>query len=190
LLPRPQGELKTVDPPKVPRDEAELDALMARLADGERAAFEPLFRALHPRAFRLARARTGDEARAADVAQGALVALFARASEYDPGRAVLPWFYGIVSNELRSMRRKDARHAQDERALGELIAEGDPELELIVRELRAALETAVAALDAKSAESIAALLGAGDRPRVAAPVFRKRVSRAYARLRVLLGVNR
>ena len=38
-------------------DEDELDRAMARLADGEREAFDPLFRALHPRALRFARAR-------------------------------------------------------------------------------------------------------------------------------------
>jgi RNA polymerase sigma-70 factor (ECF subfamily) len=74
--------------------EDELDAWMALLADGDRAAFDPLFRALYPRALRLAVARLGDD-RGADAAQSALTKLFARASEFAAGRAVLPWFYAI-----------------------------------------------------------------------------------------------
>ena len=66
-------------------DEATLDALMARLAQGERAAFDPLFRALEARARRLARARV-DAASASDVAQSALLKVFARAHEFTPGR--------------------------------------------------------------------------------------------------------
>ncbi|WP_437717045.1 hypothetical protein WMF45_11890 [Sorangium sp. So ce448] len=45
----------------------------------------------------------------------------------------------------------------------------------------------IASLDAPSAEAIGALLGQTARPAIDAPAFRKRVSRAYARLRLLLG---
>ena len=171
-------------------EETGLDALMARLADGDRAAFDPLFRGLHPRALRLARARLRDEARAADAAQGALVTLFAYASDFEPGRAVLPWFYGILANELRSVARKGAHETGDERAIDALAADGDPESELALRELHAALDAAVRTLDAASAEAIAAMLGSDARPTIAPAVFRKRVSRAYARLRLLLGGSR
>ena len=68
---------------------------MARLADGEREAFDPLFRDLHPRALRFARARLGPDL-AQDAAQAALVKVFARASEFTPGAAVLPWFYAVA----------------------------------------------------------------------------------------------
>lgn len=57
----------------------------------------------------------------------------------------------------------------------------------IDRELRAALALALESLDAASAEAIAALLGERVKPDVADAAFRKRVSRAYAKLRVLLG---
>ena len=55
------------------------------------------------------------------------------------------------------------------------------------RELRAAVAQAVQSLDAASAEAIGALLGEVDRPAIDEAAFRKRVSRAYAKLRVLLG---
>ncbi len=177
--------------------ERELDALMARLAEGDRRAFDPLFRALHPRAVRVARARlglvTGDrEALAEDVAQAALVRVFARATEFEQGRPVLPWFYAVVANEIRAVTRaRDARHgALDEGLEATLIASDDPERLLADRELHAALDLAIVALDAPSADAIASLLGRAARPDVAKAAFRKRVSRAYARLRVLLGGER
>lgn len=165
---------------------------MAQLAQGERAAFDPLFRALHPRALRLARAKLG-EAAAPDAAQAALERVFFRAGEFEPGRPVLPWFYAIVANEIRSLARRytDAR-ALAEREAGALwaVAPDDPERLHLERELHDALERAIASLDGASAGAIGTLLGrrgaaAAELPSDAA--FRKRVSRAYARLRLLLG---
>jgi DNA-directed RNA polymerase specialized sigma24 family protein len=170
-------------------DEDELDRLMAQLAQGERDAFDPLFRALHPRALRLARARLGP-ARADDAAQAALERVFARAGAFTPGRPVLPWFYAIVANQVRALAREGAAgRAEAERSAGEVWATApeDPERLLLEHELRCAVERATASLDDVSAETIAVLLGNGVRPAIAPPAFRKRVSRAYARLRLLLG---
>ncbi|HVY49152.1 MAG TPA: sigma-70 family RNA polymerase sigma factor [Minicystis sp.] len=167
--------------------ELELDRAMARLARGDRSAFDLLFRALHPRAVRLARARLAADL-ADDAAQTALVAVFARASDFDAGRPVLPWFYAIVSNEIRAAARRRARVASDGDApLDAFAAPGDPERDYVEQELRRALASAVAELDAQAAESIAALLGDAPRPAIRDVAFRKRVSRAYAALRVLLG---
>jgi RNA polymerase sigma factor (sigma-70 family) len=169
------------------RSEAELDALMARLAEGDRSAFDALFRALHPRALRLARARL-DTASAGDVAQDALLKVFARASDFTPGRAVLPWFYAVVANEVRSHRRRHQRSvAAAPETFAELRAPVDLEAELLQRELARALELAVEQLDGDAAEAIHAVLERGERPRIEPLAFRKRVSRAYARLRLFLG---
>ncbi len=170
-------------------DEDELDRAMARLADGEREAFDPLFRALHPRALRFARARLGPEL-AEDAAQAALVKVFARASEFTPGAAVLPWFYAVVANEMRAVARAHAPRG------GVTIVDAtspwaasteDPERLLLERELHEAMERAITDLDEPSAEAIGALLGRAARPAASEVAFRKRISRAYARLRVLLG---
>jgi DNA-directed RNA polymerase specialized sigma24 family protein len=164
--------------------EPDLDALMARLAGGERAAFDPLYAALRPRALRLARAHLGPSD-AADVAQTSLLKVFARASEFTPGRPCLPWFYAVVANEIRSARRKPAV-AEGPRE-GDLVTEDDAEATFARRELERALELALADLDGASADAVGALLGRGPRPAVSAPAFRKRISRAYERLRLLLG---
>lgn len=162
---------------------------MSRLSQGDRAAFDPLFRALHPRAFRLARVRL-DEDQASDAAQSILMKVFARASEFEAGRPALPWFYAVASNEIRTLERRRAAaagRAADEKRARRVEALEDPERLLLDRELRRCLDAAVASLDQSSAEAIACLLDEGPRPDLRAPTFRKRLSRAYARLRVLLG---
>src|SRR5688572_23428943 len=102
---------------------------MNRLADGDRSAFTPLFEALYPRALRVAR-RHLDDALAEDAAQRTMTAVFARAIECTPGRAVLPWFYAILANEThaiaRTVRLASIREAPS--AAANLVAgEGDPE---------------------------------------------------------------
>lgn len=170
-------------------DETTLDALMARLADGDRAAFDPLFRALHPRAVRMARLRLG-EADALDAAQSALERVFERASEFTPGRPALPWFYAVTANEVHAIaRRRRASLARTEGlpAATSTASPDDPEQCLVEAELRAAVDAAVGELDPASATAIAALLGDAEPPAISAVAQRKRVSRAYARLRQLLG---
>ena len=158
--------------------EADLDELMARLANGDRSAFEPLYAALRPRALRVA---------SPDVAQAALLKVFANASEFEAGRPCLPWFYAVVANELRAARRREARDIPMPIADDALVHDDNGEKALAARELERALELAIDALDPDSANAINSLLGRAPLPDIAAPTFRKRVSRAYAKLRVLLG---
>jgi RNA polymerase sigma-70 factor (ECF subfamily) len=161
---------------------------MARLAQGERTAFDPLFRALYPRALRLARVRLSAE-QAADAAQTVMMKVFARASDFEPGKPVLPWFYAAAANEIHGMRRraiKQGQRAVDEARAHALPSDDDPERELLAQELHGALERAIASLDDASAEAIACLLDDRPCPGVSASALRKRVSRAYAKLRILL----
>jgi RNA polymerase sigma factor (sigma-70 family) len=168
--------------------EVELDLLMSRLAAGDRSAFAPLFLELQPRALRLAQRRVG-VADGADVAQQALERVFARASEFAPGRSCLAWFYGILANELTAARRRQARLALADSPADELATDdGDAEAQLLARELDQALEGAIEQLDGDAAAAIAALLERSPPPPNVKPAtFRKRLSRAYARLRLLLG---
>lgn len=179
--------MKTKLGPVQARSEADLDTLMARLAQGDRSAFDPLFRALHPRALRLARARI-DPASASDVAQAALLKVFARASDFTANRPVLPWFYAVLANELRSSQRAQRRAVPTApEQLAGTRDELDLEAELLQRELSRALELAIDQLDGEAADAIHAMLQRAERPQIDPVVFRKRVSRAYARLRLYLG---
>jgi RNA polymerase sigma-70 factor (ECF subfamily) len=165
--------------------EDELDRWMARLAEGHRDAFDPLFRSLYQRALRLARARLPADA-ASDVAQSTMMKLFARAADFEAGRPVLPWFYAIAANEMRAAIRQGDRLV----AVAEMPdppSEDNPERAIVERELARALEVAISSLDAPSAEAIHAVLGRGPAPVIEPATLRKRVSRAYARLRALLG---
>ena len=168
--------------------EADLDAWMSRLAGGDRSAFEPLYAALRLRARRFASMRVGEQA-ADDVTQAALLKVFSRASEFTPGKPCLPWFYAIVVNEIRAAQRKDARLVPTELADDAIVTDDDAEAQMIERELGRALELAVEALDDDAANVIATVLGRAPMPLCAPSTFRKRVSRAYAKLRLILGVN-
>ena len=162
---------------------------MSRLSLGEREAFDPLFRALYPRAVRFAHLKL-DKEQAADAAQSILMKVFARASAFEAGKPVLPWFYAIAANELQTIRRRAMtaqRRTVDESAADHVPAPESPENAVLERELRRSLDLAIDALDEESAHAIGCLLGVNVRPAVTASAFRKRVSRAYARLRFLLG---
>ena len=169
----------------MPPSEDELDDLMDRLAGGDRRAFEPIFRALWPRAMAVARRRLEEHA-AADAAQSTMMKLFAHASEFDRGSPLLPWFYAIAGNEIRATLRR-IKPGADLDAATRVAGEGDPQQLAMDRELRDALARALESLDGESAEAIAAVLGDRERPAIESAAFRKRVSRAYAKLRVLLG---
>src|SRR5262245_13587277 len=72
------------------RARKELQTMMLRLADGDRAAMEPVFAAVWPIVRRFAaRALGGSDAD--DTAQEALVRVFARAVEFDRERDALTW---------------------------------------------------------------------------------------------------
>jgi RNA polymerase sigma-70 factor (ECF subfamily) len=166
-------------------NERELDQLMDRLAEGDRGAFEPLFRALWPRALAAAGRRL-DPPAAHDAAQSTMLRVFARAPEFTRGSPVLPWFYAVAANEIRATLRRTRPHV-DVDAAGALASGDDPERTAIEREMRSALARAIDSLDAPSAEAISVVLGERPRPTIDDAAFRKRVSRAYAKLRVLLG---
>lgn len=122
-----------------------------------------------------------------DLAQTALLRVFARASEFEPGRSCLPWFYAIVSNEIRADRRRQSRITDDAALEERALDEEDAEAQMIRRELERSLDLAIESLDRDSTNAICALLDRAPPPNVAPATFRKRVSRAYAKLRLLLG---
>src|SRR5207302_10345249 len=90
----------------------ELDRLVARLADGDRAAFGPVFEALWP-VLRAFCGRAVGAADAEDAAQSALLRVFARAAEYDPEQRALPWVVGIAAWECRTLRRRRDRRREE-----------------------------------------------------------------------------
>lgn len=154
--------------------------MMTRLADGDRGAMAPLFAVVWPIVQRFAaRALGGPDAD--DVAQEALVRVFARAVDFDRERDALAWILAITMWEVRTARKKRLRRRED--PMVEVAGTRTPEDELAERELAAALEEVIAQLSPDDARTLRQAM-AGQRADVAPATFRKRVSRAMGRLRV------
>ena len=167
------------------REREELHGWIARLADGDRTAFQPVYEALWPLVRRFAARAMGGAPEDEDVAQAVLMKVFSRAAEFDPERDALSWVLGIAAYECRAMRQKKARRREvSEVAIPEVVRSGDgtPEDTAIARDLHAAALGAMSTLRAADVETLR-LVMAGERPEIASATFRKRVERAIGRLR-------
>ena len=91
-----------------------LSADVARLADGDRTAFDAVFAAAWPLLRGFCGRVLGDAHEAEDAAQQALLNVFARSTEYDPARDALPWLLAIAVNECRTLRQRRARRREDQ----------------------------------------------------------------------------
>ncbi len=166
-------------------ERAELRRLMERLADGDRTAIGPAFAMLWPqlRAFAVRCAGAGD---GEDAAQSALLRVFSRASEYDPGRDALAWALGLAAWECRTLRRKRERRREQSALAPERLADHStgqpsPEEAVLERDLREAAESVLGTLRPIDIETIAAAAGGQRAP---GATFRKRLERALARFRL------
>jgi RNA polymerase sigma factor (sigma-70 family) len=162
---------------------AALQEELTALSRGDRSAFDPLFRCLWPLLRGFAR-RLLPDSEADDAAQEALVRIFRRASEFDPGRDALSWTLGIAAWQVRTHRTKARRRreAPVEEAADRADTEPSPEESAEASQLSAALDRALAALGPGDAATLLAY-ARGERPDLPGPTFRKRVERALARLR-------
>ena len=165
----------------------ELQRSLERLADGDRAAFRPVFELVWPRVREIARLLMPHAADADDAAQTALCKLFERASEFDPARDALAWIVGIASYECLTLRKKAARrreHGAPE--VLDAVADGarDPEAQVIAAELEAVALAVLGTLEPGDRDTLRAAIFGDEVARPVAPAtFRKRVERALGRLR-------
>jgi RNA polymerase sigma-70 factor (ECF subfamily) len=165
----------------------DLNALMARLADGDRAAFTPIFRALWPSVRRLCVHLLHSDADGEDAAQQAMQKILSRASEYDSSRAALPWALGIAGWECRTLRRTQGRRREQAEELSSEAHDTRPLAEEALAErdlVRAALD-ALGTLSASDQETLLATYfeHSGQSP-VGGAALRKRRERALTRLRL------
>jgi RNA polymerase sigma factor (sigma-70 family) len=161
---------------------------MIAAAEGDRSALEPLFQALWPVAVSYAtRLLAGDLGLAEDCAQEGLVRLFGQLDRFDRTRDGLTWALTLVTWQCRTARQRRAR--QQTRAAGEamtsLDAVGDGRA---LAEERQLVRLALAELEALPRADLDVITAAllddqALRERVAPATFRKRLSRAHARLR-------
>jgi RNA polymerase sigma-70 factor (ECF subfamily) len=166
---------------------AELNVLLARLADGDRAVFTEVFRLLWPPIHRLCRAYTQNPADAEDAAQQAMEKIFIRASDYDPTRPALPWALAIAGWECRTLLRKRLRRRE---VPGPPTGPSDPtamqEHDLMQRELLESARAAMQELSELDQETLVATFWevAGV---ARGATLRKRRERALERLRLAFG---
>lgn len=161
---------------------SQLDALMSRLADGDRQAFSPLFRALWVPALKVCQRMLQQEADAADAAQAAMMRILERASEYDKQRPALPWALGIAAWECRTLlkRRERLKETAQEAPPS---ADGNPSSEAVEQKLLlAAALHAMGALSSADQETLISTYWETAAP-VSGATLRKRRERALSRLR-------
>src|SRR5882724_9957920 len=92
--------------------EDEIEALLARLADGDRSVFSLVFKRLWVPMHRFCLSMLKHDADAADATQQAMVKILERASDYDPKRPAMPWALGIAAWECRTLQRKRFRRRE------------------------------------------------------------------------------
>lgn len=164
-----------------PNQKAQLDSLVARLAEGDRAAFTPVFQALWQPVLRLCRSMLANDADAADAAQQALEKVLTRSGDYDRKRPALSWALAIAAWECRTFARKRARRRE---IAEEQVAEtgAGSEVELVERELMRAAVDALGTLTPQDREALVATFWE-EATNVAGATLRKRRERALKRLR-------
>ncbi len=156
---------------------------LTALARGDRAAFDRVFVQLWP-LLRGFAGRCLPAADAEDAAQEALLRVFSRASEFDPGRDALSWALGIAAWQIRTVRTRTRRRREErvDARSDRADVRPSPEEETLARDASAALDRWLSELSAADAATLLAY-ARGERPDLPGPTFRKRVERALRRLR-------
>ncbi len=91
--------------------------LIAAVRAGEAEALDRWYRGEHPRVWKLCLGFLADRAEADDVAQEAMLHLFDRLDDWDPGRPWSAWRNTVVLNLCRDrVRRRAARRRAEDRA--------------------------------------------------------------------------
>lgn len=174
--------------------EGDLDSLMTRLADGDRAVFRALYERLRGPIERLCQNMLGPTADARDAFQEAMQKIFERAPvDYDRRRPALPWALALAGWECRTLRKRRQRRREDagrarEGDAGDVVAPAgtiappDAEAQLAARELQDAVLAVLGTLSPADRETLEATFWDEAGPQGA--TFRKRRERALARLRL------
>ncbi|HEX2730309.1 MAG TPA: sigma factor [Polyangiaceae bacterium] len=160
----------------------ELDALMARLADGDRSVFGTVFDLIWTPVRRFCTGLLAQEADAEDAAQEAMQKVLERASQYDRKRAAMPWILSIAAWECRTILRKRTRR-RESNELPEQTAGDHAEDDLVNRNLIAAAVLALGELSELDREALVAAFWDESLAKSSNATFRKRKERALGRLR-------
>ena len=165
----------------------ELNSQMTRLADGDRSAFDVVFDVTWPIMHRFAVKTIGASQDAEDVAQHALLKVFNRALEFRRGSDALLWILGITAYECKTHRKSQVRRREDLGSDELMERQADHRLNaedlLINSQIQAAVRECLNELSQQDQEAILASIDEMERPSVPAATYRKRLDRAFGRLR-------
>ena len=182
---------------------ASTPTLLARLAAGEAAALDEIYRREGPPVYRYALALSGNAAAAADATQEAFIALAIRPQGFDAGRGSLgAYLAGVARHALqalwRSQHLQDSLDATDEPApeIADTGAWPSPETVLVQLQDSTRLWTALRTLPAPFREALV-LVDLQERPYAEAAriagceinTLRTRLHRARLKLAALLGAD-
>lgn len=156
---------------------------MVRLADGDRQAFDEVYRLAHQPVLALCRKLLAGHEHAEDLAQEALLKVFSGASRYDAERGpALPYILGGAGFAVRSYRKSMARQRARDAGPADQLQTPDPgtsaEDQLLNAELLSAVDQVVGQLSAADQQVLLLVATKG-----LTPTMRKRLSRALGRLR-------
>jgi len=170
-----------------PQERAELSQFLLRLADGDRAAFDPIYEMTWPLVNCFASKMISSPIEAEDVAQIALMKVFSRATEFRRDGDALSWILGITAFECKTSRQKVRRRKEHFHADQVVSTQADSSLSaeerLIDRDLELAVEEVLNGLSVQDQETIRIAIHQIERPDMRAATFRKRLERAFGRLR-------
>jgi len=124
----------------------EEDALLARLRDGDEAAFERLFLRHYPQVFRVLYHLVGSREEAEDLAQETFMALYDQPPAAGKGAALVAWLCRVALNRGYNALRGERRAQQRLVRLAEPPAQLDPQDELARSEDRALVRAVIAEL--------------------------------------------
>lgn len=165
------------------RSETPLDALLVRLADGDRSAFDPVFTMLWPVVRSFCARTLGNVADADDAAQVTMQKLFLQVGQYDPSRSGVGWAIAIASWECRTIRRRAVRQRTVPLAGEPANAHASPEETIIREDLEAAVREAIETLPNADRCALRAVLEEIANEGAPSAMMRKRKQRALARLK-------
>lgn len=126
-----------------------------RIREGDRDAFESLFRALHPRLIRFATKLCRDENTAADLVQEAFIRVWRTRERLDAGRSIRSLLFTSVRNlSLNLIRDTTNRRELMEKGSPPMPARRDADTRQIENEFRTRLEGWIDALPPRQREAL------------------------------------
>ena len=136
--------------------EPDLNALLSRVAQGERDALKAVYVRQSKRLFGVAMAILRDRSAAADVVQTSFVRIWQRAAQFDAARGdAAGWLGGIVRHAaLDAIRRRGREIPTDDPALGDGEIAADALTRLETAEDSARLRACLEQLEARNREGI------------------------------------